>query len=161
MSIAEITASQDHQAILRSQLEAMRAAHVADGIPDRALRLDRLSRIGRMVRENQARIIAAIDADFAGRAREETLLGEIFTSLSAVRHAKGNLAKWMRPRRRSMDLTFRPAKARLLPQPLGVAGIIAPWNYPLLMVLSPLVGAIAAGNRAMIKPSEYTPGQPR
>ncbi|MBT4688546.1 MAG: coniferyl aldehyde dehydrogenase [Rhodospirillaceae bacterium] len=157
MSIAEITASQDHQAILRSQLEAMRAAHVADGIPDRALRLDRLSRIGRMVRENQARIIAAIDADFAGRAREETLLGEIFTSLSAVRHAKGNLAKWMRPRRRSMDLTFRPAKARLLPQPLGVAGIIAPWNYPLLMVLSPLVGAIAAGNRAMIKPSEYTP----
>lgn len=161
MSIAEITANQnrvqDHAEELKFRLQAMQAAQLADGTPDRALRLDRLGRIARMVREYQDRIIAAIDADFSGRAREETLLAEVFTSLSAVRHAKVNLARWMRPRRRSMDLTFRPATARLLPQPLGVAGIIAPWNYPLLMALSPLVGAVAAGNRAIIKPSEYTP----
>jgi coniferyl-aldehyde dehydrogenase len=84
-------------------------------------------------------------------------LAEIFTTLSSVRHAKGRLGKWMRPRRRAMDLAFKPARARLLPQPLGVVGIISPWNYPLLLALSPLVGALAAGNRIMLKPSEFTP----
>ncbi|HJM91608.1 MAG: coniferyl aldehyde dehydrogenase [Alphaproteobacteria bacterium] len=149
--------SQPLDETLNELLRAMQTAHLRDGFADLALRCDRLGRIGAMVRENQNTIIAAIDADFGGRSREETLLAEVFTTLSSVRHAKGGVAKWMRPRRRAMDLAFKPARATLLPQPLGVAGIISPWNYPLLMALSPLVGALAAGNRAMVKPSEFTP----
>jgi coniferyl-aldehyde dehydrogenase len=149
--------TQVYQSELRGQLGAMQAANLRDGAPDWARRLDRLERIGAMVRENQAAVIAAIDSDFGGRAREETMLGEIFTTLLAVRHAKSRLAKWMRPRRRAIGLAFWPARARLLPQPLGVVGIISPWNYPLFLALSPLVGAVAAGNRALLKPSELTP----
>ena len=136
--------TQVYQSELRGQLGAMQAANLRDGAPDWARRLDRLERIGAMVRENQAAVIAAIDSDFGGRAREETMLGEIFTTLLAVRHAKSRLAKWMRPRRRAIGLAFWPARARLLPQPLGVVGIISPWNYPLFLALSPLVGAVAA-----------------
>ncbi len=159
MTIAEIPADNEDGAGdgLEARLRAMRAANMRDGAPDRALRLDRLGRIAALVKENQDAIVAAIDADFGGRSREETLLAEIFTTLSGVRHARGQLAKWMRPRRRAMDLAFWPARARLLPQPLGVVGIISPWNYPLYLALSPLVGALAAGNRALIKPSEFTP----
>ncbi len=159
MGAADIAAreSQQPDVGLRALLDAMRAARARDGTPDRARRLDRLGRIGAMVKEHQGAIIRAVDADFGGRSREETLLAEIFTTLSSVRHAKGRLAKWMRPRRRAMDLAFMPARARLLPQPLGVVGIISPWNYPLFLALSPLVGAVAAGNRAMVKPSEFTP----
>ena len=159
MSIAHI-ADGEGQPIgetLSGLLRAMQAAHQRDGFADLALRRDRLGRIAAMVRQNQDAIVAAIDADFGGRSREETLLAEVFTTLSSARHAKGGVAKWMRPRRRAMDLALKPARARLLPQPLGVAGIISPWNYPLLMALSPLVGALAAGNRAMVKPSEFTP----
>ncbi|MDP6690631.1 MAG: coniferyl aldehyde dehydrogenase [Alphaproteobacteria bacterium] len=159
MSIANVAGHEGRQfgVDLSGQLRSMRAAHERDGVANLALRRDRLGRIAAMVRQNQDAIVAAIDADFGGRSREETLLAEIFTSLSSVRHARGHLAKWMRPRRRAMDLAFMPARARLLPQPLGVVGIISPWNYPLLLALSPLVGALAAGNRAMVKPSEFTP----
>ena len=110
-----------------------------------------------MVSTYQEDIVAAVDGDFGGRAREETLFAEIFTTLSCVRHARKNLRRWMRPQRQSLDLAFKPARAKLLPQPLGVVGIISPWNYPLYMATSPLVGAVAAGNRVMIKPSEHTP----
>ncbi|MDP7549060.1 MAG: coniferyl aldehyde dehydrogenase, partial [Alphaproteobacteria bacterium] len=159
MSVADIASgeSQAREGGLRAQLDAMQAANRRDGVPDRARRLDWLGRIASMVKQHQGAIIRAVDADFGGRSPEETLLAEIFTTRASVRHARGRLAAWMRPRRRAMDLTFKPARGRLLPQPLGVVGIISPWNYPLFLALSPLVGAVAAGNRAMLKPSEFTP----
>lgn len=146
---------------LAAQLAAQQAANLAEGTPNRVLRRDRLGRIGAMVRANRDAIITAIDEDFGGefggRAREETLLGEVFTTLSCIRHARNNLGRWMRPRARSLDLAFKPARAKLMPQPLGVVGVISPWNYPVFLALAPLVGAIAAGNRVMLKPSEVTP----
>ena len=142
---------------MRETLGAMKAVQRLAGIPNLAVRNERLSRIAAMVRTYQEEIVAAVDGDFGGRAREETLLAEIFTTLSSVHHARKNLRRWMRPERRSLDLAFRPARAKLLPQPLGVVGIISPWNYPLYMATSPLVGAVAAGNRVMVKPSEHTP----
>ena len=77
--------------------------------------------------------------------------------LGEIRHAAKHLRKWMAPRRVSTALQFMPAKNRLIPQPLGVVGIIAPWNDPLQLTLAPAVGALAAGNRVMIKPSELVP----
>lgn len=105
----------------------------------------------------QDEIVAAIATDFGRRAAEETLLGEVLGTVRAIRHARRHLHGWARPRRVATGLPFWPARARIVPQPLGVVGIVAPWNYPLLLALSPLVSALAAGNRIAVKPSELAP----
>jgi coniferyl-aldehyde dehydrogenase len=120
-------------------------------------RLDRLARLRAAVSDNEARFEAAISADFGHRSSTETLIAETMFVLGEIRHTAKHLKKWMAPRRISTALQFMPAKNRLMPQPLGVVGIIAPWNYPLQLTLAPAVGAIAAGNRVMIKPSELVP----
>ena len=121
------------------------------------LRLDRLERLRALVACNEAGLAEAISADFGVRSRTETELLEIVPTLNAIRHARKNLARWMRDERRKVDPLFQPASARIRYEPLGVIGIISPWNYPLQLALSPLVDALAAGNRAMVKPSELTP----
>lgn len=120
-------------------------------------RLDRLSRLRAAISENEARLAQAISADFGHRSATETLFAETLFLLGEIRHATRHLKHWMAPRRIATALQFMPAKNRLIPQPLGVVGIIAPWNYPLQLTLAPAIGAIAAGNRVMIKPSELTP----
>jgi coniferyl-aldehyde dehydrogenase len=121
------------------------------------LRLDRLKRLRAAIAGNEARFEAAISADFGHRSTVETTIAETLVLLTEIKHATGHLRRWMAPRRISTALQFWPAQNRLLPQPLGVVGIIAPWNYPLQLTLAPAIGAIAAGNRVMIKPSELTP----
>lgn len=101
--------------------------------------------------------VHALDADFGGRAAEETLLAEILSIAGAARYARKHLAAWAKPRRVPVDMSFWPTRARIVPQPLGVVGIVAPWNYPVHLALSPLIGAVAAGNRVALKPSELTP----
>ena len=120
-------------------------------------RLDRLQRLRAVVSDNEARFEAAISADFGHRSQIETVFAEIMMVLSEIRHAAKHLKKWMAVQRVPTALQFIPAKNRLMPQPLGVVGIISPWNYPLQLTLAPAVGAIAAGNRVMIKPSELVP----
>jgi coniferyl-aldehyde dehydrogenase len=120
-------------------------------------RLDRLARLRAVVSDNETRFEQAISADFGHRSRTETAIAESLLVLGEIRHAAKHLKKWMAPRRVSTALQFKPAKNRLIPQPLGVVGIIAPWNYPLQLTLAPAVGALAAGNRVMIKPSELVP----
>jgi coniferyl-aldehyde dehydrogenase len=120
-------------------------------------RLDRLQRLRAVVSENEARFVAAISADFGHRSQTETVIAEIMLVLSEITHAAKHLRKWMAVQRVPTALQFVPARNRLMPQPLGVVGIISPWNYPLQLTLAPAVGAIAAGNRVMIKPSELVP----
>src|SRR5665647_795179 len=120
-------------------------------------RLDRLARLRAVVADNEARFESAISADFGHRCATETLFAESMFMLGEIKHTARHLKKWMAPRRIATALQFMPAKNRLIPQPLGVVGIIAPWNYPLQLTLAPAVGAIAAGNRVMIKPSELVP----
>lgn len=121
------------------------------------LRRDRLERLRALLSGNEVALAEAISADFGVRSRTETELLEIVPTLNAIRHARKNVARWMRPERRRVDPLFQPASARVRHEPLGVVGIISPWNYPLQLALSPLVDALAAGNRAMLKPSELTP----
>jgi len=106
--------------------------------------------------EKQA-LIEAVSRDFSNRAAEETLLAEIMPSLHGIDYASKRLGKWMKPSRRSVGLAFQPAAAKVVYQPLGVVGVIVPWNYPLYLAFGPLIGALAAGNRVMIKMSESTP----
>ena len=125
--------------------------------PTLAERLDRLARLRAAVQDNEARFEQAISADFGHRSKIETAIAETLLVLGEIKHASKHLKKWMAPQRIPTALQFAPAKNRLIPQPLGVVGIIAPWNYPLQLTLAPAIGAIAAGNRVMIKPSELSP----
>jgi len=129
----------------------------AEPAPTLEKRLDRLARLRAVVADNEARFEAAISADFGHRSSTETLFAESMFLLGEIKHTVKHLKKWMAPRRIATALQFMPAKNRLIPQPLGVVGIIAPWNYPLQLTLAPAVGALAAGNRVMIKPSELVP----
>ena len=138
-------------------LALQRRAYAAEPMPSRSARAARLERLAALVERNEAAFAAAISEDFGHRSTHETGLAEIFVVLAAVRHALRRLGRWMRERRVPTAIYYRPGYSRILPQPLGVIGIVSPWNYPLQLALGPAVGALAAGNRVLLKPSELTP----
>lgn len=132
-------------------------AYRTDTFPSYDRRIADLDKLIRLTEGNEEKFIAAISADFGNRARHETIIAEIVVTVSGAKLAKHNLKKWMRPRGVPTPLHMLPAKSKIEPQPLGVVGIISPWNYPLQLALAPAIAALAAGNRIMIKPSELTP----
>ena len=142
---------------LAESLAGLRRSHLAASYPDWPTRAARLKALANTLIEHRERIAQAISADFGHRSREETELLEIFPSLEGLRHALRHGRSWMRPRRSAVSLWFQPASAAVVPQPLGVIGIIVPWNYPLYLLVGPLTSALVAGNRAMVKLSEFTP----
>jgi len=125
--------------------------------PDASRRIRALRALLKAVRGRREEFVQAISEDFGGRARQETLLLEVFPLVDTIRHAMRHLPQWMRPRPAAAGWQFMPGRARVIYQPLGAVGIIGAWNYPLLLSLSPLVSALAAGNHAMLKPSELAP----
>jgi coniferyl-aldehyde dehydrogenase len=142
---------------MESIFHQMRAASRQDQNPDYSQRRRRLDALHRLLMENRKALTDAVAQDFGQRSAEETQLLELFTCQQSVRHARRHLRKWMRPERRGISIWFRPARAEVRPQPLGCVGIVAPWNYPILLTVAPLVAALAAGNRAMVKMSELAP----
>jgi len=138
-------------------LSVQRAAFEKDRSPSRAARVARLDRLLKLVDDHETEIAQAIDADFGGRSSHETRLAELFVVRGGIRHARAHVGRWMAPRRVPTALHFLPARNELLAQPLGVVGIVSPWNYPVLLSLGPALAALAAGNRVVIKPSESTP----
>ncbi len=120
-------------------------------------RQDQLKRLEQLVRQHREAIVEAISADFGNRSRVETIMSEILPTIAACAHARRHVASWMRPQRRMVAMTFKPASNSIEYQPVGVVGVVSPWNYPIFLTLGPLVDILAAGNRAMIKPSELTP----
>ncbi len=141
---------------MQAALDRQRRAFDAAPQPGLMQRQELLRRLERMIRDNQDSFASAISADFGNRSRVETMVSEILPVLAACAHARKNLSRWMRPQRRSVGLTFQPARNRVDYKPIGVVGVVAPWNYPVFLTLGPLVDILAAGNRAMIKPSELT-----
>ena len=138
-------------------LAIQRRAHEAAGAPDLGQRLAALGTLDGLIRGNREAFAAAISADFGNRAVPETMLSEIVPLLAAIRHTRRHLARWMRPERRQVSLNARPGRAWVMVQPLGCVGIVAPWNYPLFLSAGPLIDALGAGNRVIVKPSELTP----
>lgn len=134
-----------------------RAAFRRDGAPSYGARRDDLCRLKQMLLDHQVEICDAISADFGHRSHQETLLGDFFPTIGGIDHLRRHLGGWLRPERRNVAWYFRPALARVIHQPLGVVGIIAPWNYPLFLAFPPMAAALAAGNRVMFKPSEFNP----
>lgn len=142
---------------LRRVFDAQRQAFDAQRNPSRAVRGARLAALSRMLRENADALANALREDFGNRSVHETRLLEIFPALEQIRHSQRHLAGWMRDERRAVSRWFLPGRARVVVQPLGVVGIIVPWNYPVYLAVAPLAAALAAGNRAMLKVSELTP----
>jgi coniferyl-aldehyde dehydrogenase len=141
---------------LAPAFQRLRAAHLAH-IPSYGERIAALEKLERAVRDSRDELVQACSADFGRRAPLETLGADVLVTLDEIKFARKRLAQWMRPQRRSVNLPFRPARGEVRYAPLGVIGIVAPWNYPFQLAIVPLASAIAAGNRVMIKPSEHTP----
>ncbi|MGO9768627.1 MAG: coniferyl aldehyde dehydrogenase [Roseiarcus sp.] len=142
---------------IAARFESQRRAFAADRNPDWKTRIERLNRLLALVEQSEDAIVAAVDDDFGHRAAQETRLAELFVVRAGVRHARRRLKRWMRNRAVATDLHFLPGRNRLAAQPLGVVGVVSPWNYPIQLSLGPALAALAAGNRVMIKPSELTP----
>jgi coniferyl-aldehyde dehydrogenase len=143
----------------RRLLEAQRAAFRAEAGSDARMRRDRLERAIALLVDHQAEICAALADDFGRRPATLTRFVDILPALSSLKYARRHVRRWMRPRRRRIGLPIGApgVRAEIVPQPLGVVGVISPWNFPITLTFGPLAGILAAGNRCLIKPSELTP----
>ncbi len=142
---------------LPTRLARMQRAQRDAGAPSCEQRIANLERLSAALLRKKSVLADAISRDFGNRSRHETYLAEIFVAMEGIAHCKAHVREWMQPSDRDVGWAFTPARAEILLQPLGVVGIISPWNYPVLLALSPLAGALAAGNRALLKPSELVP----
>ncbi len=138
-------------------LQAQRATFATDPLPSAETRVRWLKRLRSAVVDEQQALIDAVNSDFGNRSQDETLFAEILPTLQSIDHACKHLRSWMTPSKRRLGIAFQPGSAQVFYQPLGVVGVIVPWNYPIFLSLGPLIGALAAGNRVMIKMSEATP----
>jgi len=142
---------------MASTLAAQRAAFAKHPYPSRKERQFKLNALKDVLQNWQGRMMRAVNADFGTRSATETRLIEVLGPTLEANHAIRQLGRWMRPRRRHTELLFATNRAWVEYQPKGVVGIIVPWNFPVYLGLGPLIAALAAGNRAMIKMSEFTP----
>lgn len=159
-SISATGPSADPGQHMRQILEKQRKAQLKEGPPSAEIRIQRIDRCIGLLVDHSEEIAEALRKDFGSRAPAMSKLTDVAGSIGPLRHAKANLKKWMRVEKRTPTpaiLGWLGAKAEIHYQPLGVVGVIAPWNFPINLTFTPLAGILAAGNRAMIKPSEYTP----
>ncbi|CAI8910774.1 coniferyl aldehyde dehydrogenase [Pseudomonas sp. GW456-12-1-14-TSB6] len=142
---------------LNRLFDAQRAAYAANPMPPAAQRQQWLKALRDLLSSERQALIDAISSDFSHRSADETLLAELMPSLHGIHYASQHISQWMKPSKRKVGVAFQPASAKVVYQPLGVVGVIVPWNYPLFLAIGPLTGALAAGNRVMLKLSESTP----
>ncbi|MBY8823129.1 coniferyl aldehyde dehydrogenase [Sphingomonas colocasiae] len=145
---------------MQAVLDAQRAAFMAELPVPIASRKDRLKRCVALLVDNSDALCDALSDDFGHRSREQSQITDIVASIRALKHAIGHVDRWARPERRKLDfpLGLLGARAHVEYQPKGVVGVISPWNFPVQLTMGPIGGAFAAGNRVMVKSSEYTPG---
>ena len=136
---------------LNDMLAQQKQAYLHYPLPTAKERIDRLARLKRILVKYQDQFADAINQDYGNRSVGETKIGELLTCLEHIKYYSKHLTGWMKPSKRHVGIIHQPAKAWVQYQPLGVVGIIAPWNYPLLLSIGPLICALAAGNHAMIK----------
>ncbi|WP_148864440.1 coniferyl aldehyde dehydrogenase [Marinobacter fonticola] len=156
-SVVHLTESKKQIQQTARIFEEQRRAFRRSPAPTHTERRENLKRLKRMLLTHEDRLIEAIDRDFSCRSADETKIAELMPSVQGINHTLKHLNDWMKPDKRSVSVLFQPASNRVHYQPVGVVGIIVPWNYPLLLAMGPLTGALAAGNRVMIKMTEFTP----
>lgn len=142
---------------LNQLLAQQQSAYLNNPMPSVKERIDKLNRLKQAIIKYKDQLVAAVNKDFGNRSEAETMLSEIFPLLDGIAFNCKRTKHWMKPEKRQVPLHFFPASAQVVYQPLGVIGIVAPWNFPIILSLSPLISALTAGNRAMIKMSEHAP----
>ncbi len=152
---------------MESVLKLQKKLHIEEGPASVELRKDRINRCIEMIKKYNEEIIEALQKDFGNRDPKASFFSEIISTINVLEHAKKNLNKWVKDEKRDtnvgqplmikMIMRFFGSKSWIKYQPLGTVGVISPWNFPVNLVLAPLAGIFAAGNRTMIKPSELTP----
>ncbi|MFC3150074.1 coniferyl aldehyde dehydrogenase [Litoribrevibacter euphylliae] len=157
MSAIEQITTEKNYSYLSDRLHAQKIAYINKPMPTAQERINQLKKLKAAIIEYSDEVISAVSMDFGNRSESETLMAEIFPLLDAINYSKARIKKWMKSEKRKTPMTLMPAQVELMYQPLGVVGIVVPWNFPLFLGLSPLVSALAAGNRAMIKMSEFAP----
>ncbi len=145
--------------VMMAVLKAQQEAFIAEGHVSAETRIDRLNRGVSAVAKHQDRLVEALNADFSCRPRQLSMLTDIAGSITPLKSAAKDLRKWMKPEKRKtmFPLNLLGGRSRIEYQPLGTVGVISPWNFPVNLTFAPLADILAAGNRAMIKPSEFTP----
>jgi coniferyl-aldehyde dehydrogenase len=158
MTIAADALARD-TAAMQALLDRQRAAFTAELPVSAAVRRDRLQRAVQLVLAHKDGFVKALSDDFGHRSTEMSLVTDIMASVKPLKHALKHVEQWMQPERRKLDfpLGLLGAKAMVAYQPKGVVGVISPWNFPVNLTFAPLANILAAGNRAMVKPSEFTP----
>lgn len=149
------TADADLQALQDSYDRVRAAWNQQGGLPYKQ-RMELLGKVMKWVRAHKQELVAEISADYGHRSPHETLMAEVFTVIDDIKHTRAHLAEWMEEQPRPVAATFKPGTAKVIWQPLGVVGVIAPWNYPFQLAILPVVAAISAGCRVLVKPSELT-----
>ncbi|MEP4149453.1 MAG: aldehyde dehydrogenase family protein [Halioglobus sp.] len=145
--------------VMLAALQNQRASYEAEGQVSAATRTDRIDRAINMLVKHSEALSEAMNADFGCRPREVNLMTDVTGSIECLKHSRKHLKAWMKHEKRPtmFPLNLLGGRSTLEYQPKGVIGVLAPWNFPLGMIFEPLAGVLAAGNRAMIKPSEFTP----
>ena len=142
---------------LTEGFERLMASYRRDGGIPKKQRKRYLKALRKGLRKRRAEFVQAVSEDFRGRSPQETLSADIYPVVSGIKYILRHLDEWMEPERVEVDILYWPSRAEIQPKPLGVVGVISPWNYPVHLALVPIVEAVAAGNRVYLKPSEYAP----
>ncbi|MGB6927059.1 MAG: aldehyde dehydrogenase family protein, partial [Psychrobacter sp.] len=142
---------------MKAQFSRLQMLSRTQPINDWGTRTTQLDNLEVMLSDNQESFAKAISADFGYRSQSETQFAELFPSFTGISHAKKHGRKWMKAHRAPISALYMPAHNEIQPQPLGVVGIMVPWNYPLFLAIGPMIDAITAGNRIMVKMSEAAP----
>jgi len=145
------TVSNETTSRMQRVFAKQRAASRQQTPPGLGTRLHNLDTLEKILLENQTEIAGAINADFGNRSSQETRMLEVFGLLGGIKHNRKHVKQWMKPRKRHVGLAYLGARNTVFPQPKGVVGVIAPWNYPLFLALGPCISALAAGNRCIVK----------
>ncbi len=155
---AEKRSPEEISASIRAILDKQRKSFLNDGPPSAELRIDRINRAIGLLVDFKDEIAEALCEDFGSRSVHQSQFTDVASSIAPLKHARKHLKSWMKPeRRKAGQLGLLGGRARLEYQPLGIVGVISPWNFPVNLTFTPLADIFAAGNRAMIKPSEFTP----
>ncbi|MEE2733597.1 MAG: coniferyl aldehyde dehydrogenase [Pseudomonadota bacterium] len=158
--VAKVANISDHSpdiADMERIFKAQRAAYRAHPMPSAEERISTIKRMKNAIIRHEDALVEAVNRDFGSRCPTETRFVELVSLVEVIKYHVKNVRKWMKPEKRSMPVNMRPAKAKVIRQPLGVVGIIVPWNYPYFLALDAAIAALTAGNRVMIKMSEFTP----
>ncbi|MBS3805276.1 MAG: coniferyl aldehyde dehydrogenase [Oleiphilaceae bacterium] len=156
-NVVQVTDSKKHIEYVGRYFEEQREAFRRNPMPALSERRANLKRLKRALLTHETQLTEAIDRDFSCRSADETRIAEIMPSILAIDYTIKHLDQWMKPSKRKVSMLFQPATNKVHYQPLGVCGVIVPWNYPVFLAVGPMISALAAGNRVMVKMSEFTP----